>query len=785
MGKSDPREPGHEAGGGGGVPEALEVPVLPMVSAVIYPEMIAGVQIGREKNRELIEKVHEGDLIGLLVQKNPEEHDPRPSDLYRIGVTARMVNKLKLNEEMYQVFLQGIERMTVESFQFTSPYICARLRPMPVESPPGDLLRPLRERVMSGLEQFVSLAPRIPGEVLGLIRMNADDGGRLADLIATHIPFELRDRQQILEALDVEHRLNIVLEMIEREIANIRVVGEVADLAKEEINRQQRRQFLRRQLRTIQRELGEDPEQVRLEELRGRVESASMPDAARRQAEKELSRLAGMMPSSQEYSVILGYLDWILELPWEATTEDNTDLAGARELLDRYHYGLDDVKERILEFLAVRYLRREVRGPILCFSGPPGVGKTSLGRAIAEALGRSFARISVGGIRDESEIRGHRRTYVGAMPGRIVQNLRLAGTSNPVFMIDEVDKMGADFRGDPSSALLEVLDPEQNVEFYDHYLDLPLDLSRAFFIATANVLANIPPPLLDRLEVIELPGYIESEKVEIARRHLIPRQLEAAGLSPDDIRISDQALQRLVRGYTREAGVRNLERQLANIFRKCAKRIVAGEPGPFRFSVRQLAALLGPEPYVREAAAAADAVGVATALAWSPHGGEILFVEAVGIPGSGKLQLTGHVGQVMRESAEAALTHVKAHAQELGIDPAVFGETDLHIHLPEGAVPKDGPSAGLALVVAVASLLSGRPVDHTMAMTGEITLTGKVLAIGGLKNKVIAAHRAGIDTVVIPERNLGELKQLPPEVRRGLQFKTVENVGEALQLALR
>jgi len=782
---SDPTKKTGEADGRASAGKTLEIPVMTMRSAVVFPEMIASVQVGQDSNMALIENVSEGDVIGLLLQKKQEVRTPRAADLYRIGVSGRVLSKMKLSSNLHQVFLQGIERVMVEKFTSWEPFIKARLKTLSSGGPDETAMKPLRERTLATLEHFISLAPRVPPEVFEIIKMNAESGGQLADLIATHIPFELRDRQQILEALDAEHRLEIVLEMIEREIDNIRVINDVADLAKDELDKQRRQQFLRRQLKTIQRELGEDPEQKRIEDLRERIEAIAMPPAARAQAQKELDRLEGMLPSSSEYSVILSYLDWILEMPWEIETEDNTDLLRAREILDQYHYGLDDVKERILEFLSVRYLRRDVRGPILCFSGPPGVGKTSLGRAIAEALGRAFARISVGGMRDESEIRGHRRTYVGAMPGRVVQNLRHAGTINPVFMIDEIDKMGTDFRGDPSSALLEVLDPEQNAEFFDQYLDIPVDLTHVFFIATANVLANIPPPLRDRMEVIELPGYIEREKLEIARRHLLPRQLEASGLTPDDLSISGAALLQIVRGHTREAGVRNLERQLANICRKTAKRIVSGKPGPMRVSIRQLENLLGPPPFEREAAAAEDAVGVATALAWSQFGGEILFIEALDTPGSGRLQLTGQIGDVMRESAEAAMSYAKAHADELSIDKDAFTKLDIHLHLPAGAVQKDGPSAGLALVIAVASLLSRRPVDHTVAMTGEITLTGKVLPIGGLKDKAIAAHRAGITTVIIPKRNYKEIKQLPDEVRKGLKFIQVDNIAGAVEIAIK
>lgn len=761
------------------------LPVLPLFSHIIFPDMITSIQVETAVFPYILENLKDGDYLALLLSKSQDHKNISLKNLYRVGVKAKMLNSMKLSEGLFQLYLQGEQRIVVEEFITDKPYIQAKTLKVSEPDFPEESLHHLKEKVSANLEHFVSLAPRVPEESLNLIKLNADSAGKLVDMIAAHIPFELKDRQRILEAADIEHRLNIILNLLDDGISNISVINEISNLAKTELEEQQRKMFLRRQLKTIQKELGEDPEILRHEELKERVLQSNMPEAARIKAEKELERLQSMSSQFSEYNIILNYLDWVIDFPWEKTTSDNLDLRAATIVLDQYHYGLNEVKERILEFLAVRFLRNDVQGPVLCLSGPPGVGKTSLGKAIARAMGRKFVRMSVGGMRDESEIRGHRRTYVGSMPGRIVQNFKTADCCNPVFMIDEIDKMGSDFRGDPASALLEVLDPEQNDDFMDHYLDLPVDLSRAFFIATANVLPNIPHALRDRLEVIKIPGYTENEKKEIARRHLLPKRIDAAGLTQNDLNISDTALRDIIRNYTREAGVRNLQRELANICGKTAKRIVSGTPGPHKITARNLESIMGPAVFRDEEANREDAIGIVTALAWSEAGGATISVEAVKMKGHGGIKATGQLGNVMKESIDAALSFVKTHAFQLDIHEQVFKSFDVHVHLPAGAVPKDGPSAGLALVTALASILSDREVHHYIAMTGEITLSGKVLAIGGLKEKAIAAHRAGIKTVIIPKSNEIDIREMPEDVKRDVKFVPVESIKEALLISLK
>jgi ATP-dependent Lon protease len=605
-----------------------ELTVVPVSDLKIFPGQVMSLQFESSTISALLESLEESEYTALLLRKSASANRLQIKDLYRTGILARLLNKIKIGDEVYQLYLQGLERLHVETFLAMEPFITARVRISPTQEIPEASLASLRTNVLNSLEEFVALAPRIPSETVKLITLNANTSGKLADFIATYIPFESRDRQQVLEAIDVEHRLSIVLKLLEREINNISVMNEISQLAREEIDVQQRKMFLRRQLKTIQRELGEDPELQRLEELHQRIKESKMPQEVLRRAEKEIGRLESTSSASAEYTVILNYIDWLLDIPWDDETQDTLDLNQARGVLDEHHYGLDEVKERILEFLAVRFRKKEVRGPVLCLSGPPGTGKTSLGKAIAKAMGRQFVRFSVGGLRDENEIRGHRRTYVGAMPGRIIQCLKQAESYNPVFMIDEIDKMGSDFRGDPSSAMLEVLDPEQNDSFYDHYLDVPVDLSRVFFIVTANVLPNIPGPLRDRLEVIQLSGYTELEKVHIARNHLLPRQVLANGLNLQDLIISDDSLLEVIRGYTREAGVRNLERELANICRKVTRKIAEGKSGPYKLKPDMISEYLGARRYRQEAKAAEDHAGITTAMAWSEHGGEILFVES-------------------------------------------------------------------------------------------------------------------------------------------------------------
>ena len=761
------------------------LPVLPLFSQIIFPDMITSIQIEHDIAPKTLENLKDGDHIALILSKSADHKNITLKDLYRVGVRAKMLNIMRLSDNLYQLYLKGEKRIVVEEFVRERPLIEAKTIAVSEPDFPEETLFHLKEKVAANLEHFVSLAPRVPEESLKLIKLNADSAGKLVDMIAANIPFELQDRQRILEATDLEHRLNIILNLLEDGISNIRVINEISNLAKSELEEQQRKMFLRRQLKTIQKELGEDPEILRQEQLKERVNKVDLPQEARQKAEKELDRLQSMSSQFSEYNIILNYLEWIIDFPWKRTTQDNLDMKSANIVLDQYHYGLEEVKERIMEFLAVRFLRNDVQGPVLCLSGPPGVGKTSLGKAIAKAMGRKFVRMSVGGMRDESEIRGHRRTYVGSMPGRIVQNFKTADCCNPVFMIDEIDKMGSDFRGDPASALLEVLDPEQNNDFMDHYLDLPVDLSRAFFIATANVLPNIPHALRDRLEIIKIPGYTENEKKEIARRHLLPKRIEAAGLTKNDLHITDPALIEVIRNYTREAGVRNLQRELANICGKTAKRIVSGKPGPHKVTVRNLESIMGPPVFREEEANKKDAIGVVTALAWSEAGGATLSVEAVKTKGCGAIKATGQLGNVMKESIEAALTFVKTKAVQLDIHEKMFKSYDVHVHLPAGAVPKDGPSAGLALVTAIASILSDRQVHSSVAMTGEITLTGNVLAIGGLKEKAIAAHRAGIKHVIIPKSNEIDLKEMPDDVKRDVKFHPVGNVKDALLMTLK
>jgi ATP-dependent Lon protease len=760
------------------------LPVLPVGEILIFPGMVASLQFESEFNNTLIDQLDESEYVALLLRKSPLSDRIQIKDLYRTGILARLLNKIKIGEDVYQLYLQGLQRLSVETFISLNPIITAQVRVVSQAEIAEDSLKSLRQTVMDNLEEFVAMAPRISTEVIKLISLNADNNGKLADFIASYIPFDSKDRQKVMEASDVEHRLTIVNELLEREIGNIGVMNEISQMAREEIDVQQRKMFLRRQLKTIQRELGEDPELQRLEELRKRIQQSNMPADVVRRANKEINRLQSTSSASAEYTVILNYIDWLLDIPWNIETEDNLDLKQARAVLDEYHYGLDEVKERILEFLAVRYKKREVRGPVLCLSGPPGVGKTSLGKAIAKAMGRKFVRFSVGGLRDENEIRGHRRTYVGAMPGRIIQSLKQAESYNPVFMIDEIDKMGSDFRGDPSSAMLEILDPEQNDSFYDHYLDIPVDLSHVFFIVTANVIPNIPGPLQDRLEIIRLSGYTEQEKVQIAGNHLLPRQVVANGLALPDLVMDEKGLLSVVRGYTREAGVRNLERQLANVCRKITRKVVEGEKGPFKISGKNLNEILGEPQFRQEVKAVDDSVGITTAMAWSEFGGEILFVESRKTPGNGQIRVTGQIGDVMRESAEAAVTWVKSCAKKYNIDPELFSKVNIHIHIPAGAIPKDGPSAGLAIASAVTSLMAEVPAKHTVAMTGEISLSGRVLPIGGVREKCLAAHRAGIKTILLPEENRKSIAKMPKTVLDDIEFIFVESIEQALPYIL-
>lgn len=638
--------------------------------------------------------------------------------------------------------------------------------------------------MVSLFQQVVELAPYLPREAF-VTALNIKRPSRLANFIASNLNLDVESKMELLAAPDLSTKLTRLSFYLTRELEILQIGSRIQSQVQQEMAKTQREYFLREQLKAIQQELGElDEKSLEIKELREKLESLDLPPEVRKEAEKEIERLSRLSPNSFEYPIIRNYLDWIIELPWNVSTEDNLDIDLAKKILDEDHYDLEKVKERILEYLAVYKLKRDIKGPILCFVGPPGVGKTSLGKSIARALGRNFVRISLGGIRDEAEIRGHRRTYVGALPGRIIQGIRKAGTNNPVFMLDEVDKIGMDFRGDPASALLEVLDPEQNYAFVDHYLGVPFDLSRVMFIATANVLDTIPPPLLDRMEVIFLSGYTDLEKIAIAQRYLIPKQCEENGLQPQDVIIEADIIQKIIREYTREAGVRNLERSIATICRKIAKEVAQGAQGPFVVDEEKLREFLGPRRFLDEVMEGKDEIGVATGLAWTESGGEILFVETVVLPGKGNLLLTGNMGEIMQESAKIALSCVRARAQEWNIPPDFYEKNDIHVHVPAGAIPKDGPSAGITMVVSMISALARVPVRHDVAMTGEITLTGKVLPVGGIKEKVLAAYRAGIREVILPRENEKDLQEVPEEVKKTMNFLLVENVNQVLDLAL-
>src|SRR5437867_2997308 len=720
----------------------VELPVIPLASTVVFPQMVVNLQVVRKKNLNLIRDMEPESIIGLVVQKSSSIDVPPIEELSSIGVAARLVNKINVSGNTIQIILLGLRRFRVASYLQTEPYLKARVACIDEKEEESMEANMLMGNALHLLENLIQLDPRVPGEILNLIKNNLSGPGNLADQVANHLNFELEEKKEILTTIDPMGRLKVAVRLIEKAIGLAKAGQEIKEQTEDEIRKAQREFFLREQLKVIKKELGEESETAAtVREVREKIEKAGLPEEARKEAEKELGRPEMVNPASAESNVIPTYLDWLSALPWSTMIGDRLDVKDAARILDRDHYDLEKVKDRILEFLAVRQLKSDMKGPILCFYGPPGTGKTSLGRSIAEALGRKFVRMSVGGMRDEAEIRGHRRTYVGAMPGKIIQSLRRAGSRNPLFMIDEVDKIGMDFRGDPASALLEVLDPEQNNTFTDLYLDLAFDLSRVMFITTANRLDTIPDPLRDRMEILHLPGYVEEEKLDIARQFLIPRQISEHGLTKDLLGITEDALKEIIRGYTSDSGLRKLEQQIATICRKVAKDIAMGKPRARTVDAKDLQDYLGPIVYIPEVAERTDEVGVSTGLAWTSAGGDILFIEASRMKGSGALSITGQLGDVMKESAQAALTYVKSHARELGIDEALFEKTDIHIHVPAGAIPKDGPSAGVTIVAALASLMSQRPVRHDIAMTGEVPLRGKVLPVGGIKEKILAARR--------------------------------------------
>jgi ATP-dependent Lon protease len=764
--------------------EQVVLPILPSSELVLFPRIILPLSIWEDSAQKLVDEVLLGDKIfGLLAAREIKPQGFGPDHLYQVGTACIILKMRKPEDGSVRLLVQGLYRFRVEHWLGYEPYLTAKVTPISEDYEPDLELEALVSSVKGMFLKMLELSPYLPSELGALVR-EMGDPRVLADVTAGSLNISKEEKQALLETLDVKARLHRVLALVNRELEILELGKKIQAQVKGQMDKAQKEYYLREHIKALERELGEvDEKSGEINELRTRLEEAHLPPHALKEAERELARLKRTPSTSPDHQVIRNYLEWMIELPWSVSTEDNLDLAQARQILDEDHYNLEKVKKRILEYLAVRRLKPDMKGPILCFVGPPGTGKTSLGRSIARALGRKFVRLSLGGVRDEAEIRGHRRTYVGALPGRIIQSIRRAGSNNPVFILDEVDKIGADFRGDPSSALLEVLDPEQNHSFSDHYLDVGFDLSKVMFITTANILDTIPPPLRDRMEVLELPGYTEEEKLEIAFGHLIPRQLEAHGLTPEQFSITREAVRVLIAQYTREAGLRNLEREIASLCRAAGREIVEGSKTHVSIEESDLTTYLGPPKFFREAALDHPEPGVATGLAWTPTGGDILFIEALRMPGKGELKLTGQLGEVMKESAAAALSYIRARAPFLGIEEDFFEGTDIHVHVPAGAIPKDGPSAGLALLCALVSLLTGRPVRKGLALTGEITLRGHVLRVGGIKNKVLAAHRAGISDIVLPAQNTVDLEEIPASVRQALTFHPVDRLDEALEIA--
>ncbi len=766
------------------VPESL--PLLPIRDAVVFPSMILPLFVGRDVSVHAIETALEGDrLLALATQRDPEVEDPGPEDIYSVGTVGMIMRLMRLPDERLKVLVQGLSKVRIKNFLRCEPHIDVEVEELGPDEPPEWSVE-IEALIRSVSEKISELLPlrHLPPELLS-ITANVEDPGRLADLVAANLRLRVDEAQETLEILDPVRRLRRVETLLRRELAVSSMQAEFQSAAREEMTRTQREILLREQMRQIQEELGEgDDRNSEIEELRARIEAAGMNEEAQAESQRQLERLARMHPDSSETQVVRTYLEWMVELPWSEASEDNLDLKVSREVLERDHAYLNKVKERILEFLAVHKLRGGGggKGPILCLVGAPGVGKTSLGRSIAQAMGRSFVRMSLGGMRDEAEIRGHRRTYVGAMPGRILQGMRQGGKINPVFMLDEIDKLGADYRGDPASAMLEVLDPEQNSSFRDHYLNVPYDLSRALFIATANLVDPIPRPLLDRMEVIRLPGYAPEEKEVIARRFLVPRQIEECGLKSENVKVSRAAIREVITGYTQEAGVRSLEREISRMLRKVARRIAEGEADRVSITLRNLQAHLGPAPVINEAIPRGAEPGLARGLAWTETGGEVLAIEATMVRGRG-LILTGQLGDVMKESGQAALSYVRWRAAELDI-AETLQRNEVHVHVPAGATPKDGPSAGVTMATAILSLLTDNPVRSDVAMTGEITLRGRVLPVGGVREKAMAALRRGIRRLIIPHANRNDLEEIPPELARRMEFNFVRTMEEVLEIAL-
>ncbi len=805
--ESKPAAPGPEATNEAPtIPEIL--PLLPLKNTVVYPvPILLPLIVGQPRSIKLVDDVVLGNrIVGLVALKDPNVDEPGPDDVHAVGTVATIARFAKAPDSTIRLFVQGMERIKIIEFTQRDPYLMARVQVVPDVVEQGVEIQALMRNTVELFRRMSSLMPYIPEELI-MATLSVEDPRQLVYLVSSYVRMDMTDAQAILESDSVSAKLQKLNLILNKELEVLELGKKIQDQAQSEMEKVQREYYLREQLKAIKKELGEaDEQQAETNELTEKIEKAGMPPEAEKEAKRELDRLSKMPSAAAEYSVIKTYLDWLVSMPWKVVTADNLEIEHARQILNEDHYDLEKVKDRIVEYLAVRKLRqerkaaggeagptcapvdlirREREGVILCFVGPPGTGKTSLGQSIARALGRKFMRLSLGGVRDEAEIRGHRRTYIGAMPGQIIQAIKRVGSKNPVFMLDEVDKLGADWRGDPSSALLEVLDPEQNCDFRDHYLDVPFDLSEVMFITTANLLDPIPEPLKDRMEILQLSGYTEEEKVKIAEGYLIPRQLRENALTTDEIEFTPDALRRIIRDHTREAGLRNMEREIGSICRKVATRIAAKEAaGKTLVTPEKVVELLGKPKFFFEAAERTMIPGVATGLAWTQAGGDILFIEATRMPGGKGFQLTGQLGDVMKESALAALSYVRANAKEIGIKEDVFNKNDLHLHIPAGAIPKDGPSAGVTMATALVSLLTGRPVKSKVGMTGEITLRGQVLPIGGVKEKVLAAHRAGLDTVILPRRNEADLEDVPEDVRKEMKFEFVDTVDEVLAAAL-
>ncbi len=767
------------------IPE--ELPVLMLRDVVIFPYMVVPLFVGRDKSKSAIDQsLSTHRMILLLTQKNAEIEEPKKEDVFDMGTVALIMRMLKLPDGRVRILAQGIMRASVEKLVEDSPYYAAKIKVLAEaeEEKKSIESEALMRNVRSGLERATNLGKNIPPEVM-IIAANVDEPGRLADLTASHLELKVKEAQDMLEIIEPHTRLKKAYELLTKELELLDVQSKISSEAKGEMDKLQKQYFLRQQLKAIQKELGEGSEiQEEIKIYTQKLKKLKVAKEVREELKKQIQRLSQMHPESAETAVVRNYLDWMFALPWNKTTVDNLNLKKAKTILDEDHYGLDKIKERILEYLGVRKLSQKIKGPILCFVGPPGVGKTSLGRSIARALGREFARLSLGGVRDEAEIRGHRRTYVGAMPGRIVQGIRRCGSNNPVFMLDEVDKIGADFRGDPSSALLEVLDPEQNFSFRDHYLGVPYDLSKVMFITTANLLDTIQPAFRDRMEILRLPGYTEEEKLQIALRHLVPKQIKENALSEKWISFTKGAIKKIISFYTREAGVRNLEREIASVCRKVARKVAEGRKKPVKVTSAKIESFLGPHKIFKDQLRKTNRIGVATGVAWTAAGGEILFVEATKMPGKGVLTLTGSLGDVMKESAKAALSYARSHTKEFNVDSKIFAQNDFHIHIPEGAIPKDGPSAGVTMATALLSICTNMMIEWDVAMTGEITLRGDVLPVGGIKEKVLAAQRAGVRKMILPIPNKKDLIDIPKNVRKQMQFIFVKDINQVFEHAL-